>query len=49
MNRTNNQDLSEATSQWLIEKGYHPGDLNQTGENGDTALMKATREGVAAL
>lgn len=49
MNRTNSQNLSEATTQWLIAKGYNPGNLNQTGENGDTALMKATREGVAAV
>ncbi|MEH2108220.1 ankyrin repeat domain-containing protein [Nostoc sp.] len=49
MNWTSKQDLSEATSQWLIAKGYNPGDLNQSGENGDTALMKATREGVYAV
>lgn len=49
MNRTKSQNLSEATTQWLIAKGYNPGDLNQTGENGDTALMKATREGVYAV
>lgn len=49
MNKTNSQNLSEATIRWLITKGYNPGDLNQTGENGDTALMKATREGVAAV
>ncbi|MEH2114497.1 ankyrin repeat domain-containing protein [Nostoc sp.] len=46
MNRTNSQILSEATTQWLIAKGYNTSDLNQPGENGDTALMKATREGV---
>ncbi|MGV0106267.1 Ankyrin [Nostoc sp. DSM 114160] len=46
MNRTNSQNLSEATTQWLIEKGYNLNHLNQPGENGDTALMKATREGV---
>ncbi|MEH2399628.1 ankyrin repeat domain-containing protein [Nostoc sp.] len=46
MSQVNRQDLSEATTQWLIAKGYNPGDLNQAGENGDTALMKATREGV---
>ncbi|MBX9253241.1 ankyrin repeat domain-containing protein [Desmonostoc muscorum CCALA 125] len=40
------QGLSEATTQWLITKGYNPEELNQPGENGDTALMKATREGV---
>lgn len=46
MNQTNSQNLSEATIQWLIAKGYNPGNLNQTGKNGDTALMKATREGI---
>ncbi|MBG1239848.1 ankyrin repeat domain-containing protein [Nostoc sp. NZL] len=49
MSQLNRQDLSEATTQWLIAKGYNPGDLNQLGENGDTALMKATREGVYAV
>ncbi|MBD2519117.1 ankyrin repeat domain-containing protein [Nostoc sp. FACHB-973] len=43
------QNLSEATTQWLIAKGYNPEGLNQPGENGDTALMKATREGVYAV
>ncbi|MDZ8189075.1 MAG: ankyrin repeat domain-containing protein [Nostoc sp. ChiSLP02] len=43
------QGLSEATTQWLIAKGYNPQELNQPGENGDTALMKATREGVYAV
>ncbi|NEU77889.1 ankyrin repeat domain-containing protein [Nostoc sp. UIC 10630] len=46
MSQLNRQELSEATTQWLIAKAYNPGDLNQPGENGDTALMKATREGV---
>lgn len=46
MNRTNSQSLSEVTTQWLIAKDYNLNDLNQPGENGDTALMKATREGV---
>ncbi|MBN3958575.1 ankyrin repeat domain-containing protein [Nostoc sp. NMS8] len=49
MNRTKSQNLSEATIQWLIAKGYNSSDLNQPGENGDTALMKATREGVYAV
>jgi ankyrin repeat protein len=49
MSQLNRQDLSEATTQWLIAKGYNPRDLNQLGENGDTALMKATREGVYAV
>ncbi|MDF5708844.1 MAG: ankyrin repeat domain-containing protein [Nostoc sp. S4] len=29
-----------------MAKGYNPEQLNQPGENGDTALMKATRESV---
>lgn len=43
------QGLSESTTQWLIAKGYNLEELNQPGENGDTALMKATREGVYAV
>ncbi|MEH1846374.1 MAG: ankyrin repeat domain-containing protein [Nostoc sp.] len=46
MNWASKQDLSAETTQWLIAKGYSLGNLNQPGENGDTALMKATREGV---
>ncbi len=49
MSHTSRKNLSEATRQWLIVKGYDPQDLNQPGENGDTALMKATREGVCAV
>jgi ankyrin repeat protein len=39
------QQLSLTTLQWLEINRYHPDDLNQKGENGDTALMKATRMG----
>ncbi|MBW4612921.1 MAG: ankyrin repeat domain-containing protein [Desmonostoc vinosum HA7617-LM4] len=46
MNQEIRKELSEATNQWLKAKGYNCEDLNQPGENGDTALMKATREGV---
>ncbi|MEH2402276.1 ankyrin repeat domain-containing protein [Nostoc sp.] len=46
MSQFSGEDLSETTTRWLIAKGYNPGNLNQAGENGDTALMKATREGV---
>jgi ankyrin repeat protein len=46
MSQTNQTKLSTTTSQWLIANGYNIEDLNQGGENGDTALMKATREGV---
>ncbi|MEA5578323.1 ankyrin repeat domain-containing protein [Anabaena sp. UHCC 0451] len=49
MSQTNQPNLSAATSQWLITKGYNAEDLNQRGENGDTALMKATREGLYAV
>ncbi|MBH8552228.1 ankyrin repeat domain-containing protein [Nostocaceae cyanobacterium CENA357] len=49
MNQVNKQDLSQVTQQWLIANRYNPEDLNQPGENGDTALMKATREGVYSV
>jgi uncharacterized protein len=49
MSEGTRQYLSETTSQWLITKGYNLDNLNQRGENGDTALMKATREGVCAV
>ena len=49
MSQLSSQDLSEATTQWLIAKDYSLEDLNQRGENGDTALMKATRDGVYAV
>ncbi|BCL34537.1 ankyrin repeat domain-containing protein [Nostoc sp. MS1] len=39
-------DLSATSREWLLQKGYNPEDLNQPGENGDTALMRATREGI---
>ena len=37
--------LSLSTAQWLHNNNYNYEDLNQPGENGDTALMKATKEG----
>lgn len=46
MNKKSNSSLSAETQRWLTAKGYKSTDLDQTGENGDTALMKATREGV---
>jgi uncharacterized protein len=49
MNQIKKQKLSEVTKQWLIANGYNPNNFNQQGENGDTALMKATREGVYAV
>lgn len=49
MNQASRQNLSEETIQWLIAKGYNSETLNQPSENGDTALMKATREGVNAV
>ena len=48
MSNQNSQNLSATTSQWMIANSYDPKNLNQRGENGDTALMKATREGVYA-
>ncbi len=49
MNQRSNPNFSPATQQWLIANDYSIQDLNQPGENGDTALMKATREGVYAV
>jgi ankyrin repeat protein len=49
MSQLNREYLSKETTQWLIAKGYNSGDLNQPGENGDTALMKATTEGAYAV
>ena len=49
MNQIKKQKLSEVTQRWLIANGYNPYNLNQQGENGDTALIKATREGVYAV
>jgi uncharacterized protein len=46
MSQLSSKDLSKATTQWLTIIGYSPRDLHQPSENGDTALMKATREGV---
>jgi uncharacterized protein len=39
------QSLSKITCEWLIANSYNLEELNQSGENGDTALMKATRLG----
>ncbi|KKD34560.1 ankyrin [Limnoraphis robusta CS-951] len=36
--------LSETTSRWLLANGYTPVNLDCQRENGDTALMKATRQ-----
>ncbi|HIK03622.1 MAG TPA: ankyrin repeat domain-containing protein [Trichormus sp. M33_DOE_039] len=46
MNKKSNSSLSTETQRWLTAKGYKSTDLEQTGGNGDTALMKATRDGV---
>ncbi|MBK1989471.1 ankyrin repeat domain-containing protein [Sphaerospermopsis aphanizomenoides BCCUSP55] len=46
MSQVSQANLSATTSHWLIANGYNAEDLNQRGENGDTALMKATRQGV---
>ena len=37
--------LSQALATWLDDNGYSSDDLNQPGENGDSALMKLTRTG----
>ncbi|MEA5583541.1 ankyrin repeat domain-containing protein [Nodularia harveyana UHCC-0300] len=49
MNQIKKQKISAVTKQWLIVNGYNPDHLNQQGINGDTALIKATREGVYAV
>lgn len=36
--------FSETTTHWLLANGYTPDHLDRQGENGDTALMKATRQ-----
>ncbi|MEM7555469.1 MAG: ankyrin repeat domain-containing protein [Cyanobacteria bacterium P01_A01_bin.84] len=45
MNESHHPNVSSITNQWLISHDYSLEDLNQHGENGDTALMKATRSG----
>ncbi|MBD2628043.1 ankyrin repeat domain-containing protein [Trichormus variabilis] len=49
MSQTNQPKLSTETNQWLLAEGYNAEDLNQRGKNGDTALMKATREGMYSV
>ena len=49
MTNQNSFNLSATTSQWMIANSYDANNLNQAGQNGDTALMKATREGVYAV
>ncbi|WP_427163037.1 ankyrin repeat domain-containing protein [Aliinostoc sp. HNIBRCY26] len=49
MNKKSNPNLSAETQQWLTARGYDIADLNRSGENGDTALMKATREGIFTI
>jgi uncharacterized protein len=46
---TNPITLSETTHQWLIDHDYNTLHLNQRGWNGDTALMRAAREGATLL
>jgi uncharacterized protein len=41
--------LSEATQAWLTSRGYPTEDLNASGQNGDTALMKAVQERAIAV
>jgi ankyrin repeat protein len=42
-------NLSLDSREWLVKQGYNPQDLNLHGENGDTALMKATKAGLFAV
>ena len=41
--------LSEALQIWMTERGFDPGNLDKHGPNNDSALMRAAREGEAAL
>jgi ankyrin repeat protein len=43
------EKLSATTCEWMTANGYQSTALNQPGENGDTALMKATRKGEFAI
>jgi ankyrin repeat protein len=49
MKQHSQQSLSKTTCEWLIANNYNPEDLNQPGDNGDTALMKATRQGIYSV
>ena len=42
------QHLSQALDAWLDSNGYTAADLNQPGDNGDSALIKLTRAGQLA-
>lgn len=41
--------LSESTRLWLSQNGYDANDLNHVGKYGNSALMKAVREGKVAI
>ncbi|MEJ2468780.1 MAG: ankyrin repeat domain-containing protein, partial [Campylobacterales bacterium] len=41
--------MTDETLQWLNENDYDPSDLNLKGGYGNTALMKAAREGSASV
>jgi hypothetical protein len=43
------ETLSETTNRWLFDNGYNPKDLDGRGKNGDTAIMRAIREGAGAI
>ncbi|GAB4326836.1 MAG: hypothetical protein OHK0047_12490 [Leptolyngbyaceae cyanobacterium] len=45
MNLSLSDSFTPSTNDWLISQGYSPDDLNQPGQNGDTALMKAVQTG----
>jgi uncharacterized protein len=49
MKQHSQQSWSQTTCEWLKANNYNPEDLNQPGENGDTALMKATRQGIYSV
>jgi uncharacterized protein len=43
------ESAPSALTAWLLAQGFNPSDLEQRGQNGDTALMLATRNGEVAV
>jgi rhodanese-related sulfurtransferase len=43
------RELSDSLKSWMKERGFDPGNLDERGWNNDTALMRAAREGAAAI
>jgi ankyrin repeat protein len=45
MNSSTHPPIDLDLQQWLLAHNFNPNDLDQRGENGDTALMRATQTG----